>query len=158
MRALISQWLVQDVSWLPVHVAGRSLVDIINAPESGIVHLVHPSPTPWPTLAKALSSELAVPLVPYHEWLSKLEHLALAQKEDTDTSLNAVAALRLLNFYRSLGLKMDGTVENSCEAFGLPRLSTENAVKASSTLADSEQLGGVDAKLWVSYWRAVGFM
>ena len=132
----------------------------MDTPESGIFHLVHPTPTPWLTLAKVLSSDLGVTLVPYHEWLSKLEYLAVSQKDIANGASNSVAALRLLNFYRSteLALRTDGVTENKLEAFGVPRLSLQRSLNASSTLAKAEQLSGADTKLWLAYWYGVGFM
>jgi hypothetical protein len=137
--------------------AARSLVDFMESPGSQIVHLVHPKPTPWLKLAAALSSELSVPLVPYHEWLSKLEHIAILQDGNAPTAPDALAASRLLNFYRSIALKMNG-METPLEAFGFPRLSTECAIKISSTLVDLEELSDGDVKAWLAYWRGVGFI
>jgi hypothetical protein len=133
------------------------MADFMQAPESRIVHLVHPKSTPWPKLAAVLSSELSVPLVPYHEWLSKLEHMAISQDRNAHTAPDALAASRLINFYRSIALKMDGT-EHPLEAFGFPCLSTEHAVNISSTLVDLEELSDGDVKAWLAYWRGVGFI
>lgn len=131
----------------------------MDASESGIVHLVHPTPTPWLTLAKVLSSELDVTLVSYHEWLSKLEYLAVSEKGSEDAAPNSVAALRLLDFYRSTELlRTDGVAEKMSEAFGVPRLSFQRSLNASSRLAKVEQLSGADTKLWLAYWYSVGFM
>jgi hypothetical protein len=137
--------------------AARSLVDFMESPGSQIVHLVHPKSTPWSNLAIALSSQLSVPLVPYHEWLSKLEHIAILRDRNAHTAPDALAASRLLNFYRSIALKMDG-IENPLEAFGFPRLSTARALNTSSTLVDLEQLSDGDVKGWLAYWRGVGFI
>ncbi|KAF8200271.1 hypothetical protein BJ912DRAFT_921743 [Pholiota molesta] len=41
----------KDVSWIPVQAAAKSMADFMQAPESRIVHLVHPKSTPWPKLA-----------------------------------------------------------------------------------------------------------
>ncbi len=121
---------------------------------------MHPTPTPWLTLAKVLSSDLGVTLVPYHEWLSKLEYLAISQKGNANGASNSVAALRLLNFYRSteLALRTDGVTQYKFEAFGVPRLSLQRSLNVSSTLAKAEQLSGADTKLWLAYWYGVGFM
>ncbi len=68
---------------------------------SGVKHC---SPCPshsdfrGPRWHKCYQTELSVPLVSYHEWSSKLEQLALAQKEDADTNPNSAVALRLLTF------------------------------------------------------------
>jgi hypothetical protein len=129
----------------------------MQSPESRIVHLVHPKPTPWSQLAAVLWSELSVPLVPYHEWLSKLEHTAISQGGNAHTAPDTLAASRLINFYRSIALKMDGT-ENPLEAFGFPCLSTEHAVNTSSTLVKLEPLSDGDVKAWLAYWRGIGFI
>ncbi|KAF8968163.1 hypothetical protein BDZ97DRAFT_1655638 [Flammula alnicola] len=150
----------EDVSWIPVHVAARALVDFMLSSEaSGIAHLVHPKSTPWSTLASAFTRELSVPLVPYHAWLSKLEHAALARETNTNGLSNSFAALRLLDFFRGIALKIN-EVGQPLEAFGFPRLSTEQAVAMSSTLGNPglEDLTATDVKNWLTYWKAVGFM
>ncbi|KAF8200278.1 hypothetical protein BJ912DRAFT_1020035 [Pholiota molesta] len=96
--------------WFPALVQSAKFVSCL--PNVG-------KPTPWSQLAAVLSSELSVPLVPYHEWLSKLEHMAISQGGNAHTAPDALAASRLINFYRSIALKMDGT-ENPLEAFGFP--------------------------------------
>ncbi|KAK0461856.1 uncharacterized protein EV420DRAFT_1477578 [Desarmillaria tabescens] len=45
------------ISWLPVHMAAQLLVDCIDIPTS-IMHLVHPKPVIWSTLARIISDEV----------------------------------------------------------------------------------------------------
>ncbi|KAF9471438.1 acetyl-CoA synthetase-like protein [Pholiota conissans] len=147
----------KDISWIPIQAAAEALVDFMESSESGIAHLVHPRSVPWSKLATAITSELSAPLVPYHEWLSKLEHMAILQERNLQTEQDAIAASRLLNFYRNIALKKDGT-EHFSEAFGFPALSTEFAVKNSSTLVHLKELSDEEVKSWLTYWRTAGFM
>ncbi|KAF4618223.1 hypothetical protein D9613_011591 [Agrocybe pediades] len=151
----------KDVDWIPVHLAAKAMVDYRRAGSPGsssLVHLVHPQPTPWAKLASIAAQELSVPLVSYTEWLQKLEGTVTQNGESAEMtveSLKAIPALRLLDFYRVVAsnLQKDGN------AFGLPRLSCENAVRLSPTLSEGiPPLGEEDVKSWLSFWREVGYV
>ncbi|KAF9553324.1 acetyl-CoA synthetase-like protein [Agrocybe pediades] len=151
----------EDVDWIPAHVAAKAMIDYRCAGSSGtssVVHLVHPRPVSWAKLAYVAAKELSVPLVSYEKWLGKLENIGI---QDRDTagmsveSLKAIPALRLLGFYRAIGanLKKNGN------AFGLPRLSCENAIKLSPTLANGvSSLGEEDVMSWLKFWTDIGYV
>ena len=115
-----------------------------------MVHLTHSNPTLWSVIAAALASELGVPLVPYNEWLSRLEATA-------NTATHKISALRLLGFFRHIEKQIDANAA-SFEAFGLPLLDNSRAVSLSSSLSEAEPLSGHDARAWVAYWKGVGFI
>ncbi|KAF9544259.1 acetyl-CoA synthetase-like protein [Agrocybe pediades] len=153
-----------DVDWIPVHIAAKAMSDYSRSGnESGsstIVHLVHPRPVPWSTLASVLAQELSVPLVHYSEWLEKLESMAKEKEKISDSDITGVGAhgihaLRLLDFYRSLISKMD----QGGNAFGLPRLSCTQAVKLSDTLSSGiSPLGEEAVRSWLGFWKGIGFI
>ncbi|KAF8898448.1 acetyl-CoA synthetase-like protein [Infundibulicybe gibba] len=141
-----------DISWIPIHIAAAALVDSCGASAPGsVLHLAHPRPVAWSSVARALSSELSVDLVTYDEWLAKLEELAAL---DITDKFKQTPALQLLGFFRSLATKSNG------DAFGLPKLDLTQALAASPTLANPvlPQLGDSDVKGWIEYWRRVGFL
>ncbi|THH14562.1 hypothetical protein EW146_g5781 [Bondarzewia mesenterica] len=146
-----------DVSWLGVHLAAAAAVDFRNA-ESSIVHLVHPRPVPWSTLFSALSSELKIPVIPYAEWLARLDKSAqeLAGGMDAD-DLRHNPALKLLDWYHSAFVGGNG---RNVDALGFPKLDMTRALKESPKLAspDLPMMGEADARLWVRYWKSIGFI
>ncbi|KAF9556258.1 acetyl-CoA synthetase-like protein [Agrocybe pediades] len=151
----------KDIDWIPVHLAAKAVVDYRRAGSPGsssLVHLVHPQPTSWAKLASIAAQDLSVPLVSYVQWLEKLEGAATRNGDSAETSvesLKAIPALRLLDFYRVVAsnLRKEGN------AFGLPRLSCENAVRLSPTLSEGiPPLGEQDVKSWLNFWKEVGYV
>ncbi|KAJ7753642.1 hypothetical protein DFH07DRAFT_921322 [Mycena maculata] len=141
----------RNVTWLPVQVAAAAIIDFLEiGPSTRIVHLVNPQPVPWSTLGKIIASELSVPLVPYAEWLSRVESASKTRK-----SSGPFRAPRLLEFFRSRNL----STGPERDAFGLPKLDMANALSASQGLQFPKcRLGENDVKLWMMYWRSVGLL
>ncbi|KAF7349949.1 Acetyl-CoA synthetase-like protein [Mycena venus] len=92
----------RDVSWIPVHLAAAAIVDFLDLPTAKILHLINPKSVPWRTLAAAAALELDVQLVPYADWLSRLETATNVHK-----SIVTSRATHLLHFFRSLNRKRD---------------------------------------------------
>ncbi|EIW79995.1 acetyl-CoA synthetase-like protein [Coniophora puteana RWD-64-598 SS2] len=144
----------KSVSWIPTSVAAFLLVKLTGStyrPRSGIVHLIHPHPVQFSSLAAPFSSALNVPMVSYKEWLSKLEAL---NGEARDADVSDLRALRLLTFFQ--GLALDKTAG---DAMGFAKLDCTQ-LKASSVLADAEcePLGADNVRRWLDYWRRKGLM
>lgn len=159
----IADFAVQDTAWMPLHHAAAILVDYLKAsplPDNHIVHLVHPRPVPWSQLAAVFSRELSVPVVPYSEWLAKLEDAAnsVSQNGSQDDSqrevemMTNIRALRLLPFFKDVG-----TNGKSGNSFGMQALDVKQAIAASATMADPAfpQLDADDVRRWLAYWRSV---
>ncbi len=126
----------QLVSWLPVHMAAQIIVDNIDV-FSPVMHLVHPNPVPWVILARVISQELNVKLVPYTRWLEALENSAF-----DPTSLPAI---RILPHYRRSALAQG---RKNREAFGMPHL-----VTSSDRREGIPPLGEDEVRNWLQYWR-----
>ncbi|KAK0453915.1 hypothetical protein EV421DRAFT_1730853 [Armillaria borealis] len=124
------------VSWLPVHIAAQLLVDHIDN-SIPIMHLVHPKPVSWSTLARFASQELNVKLVSYTHWLEALENSTL--------DATVFPAMRILTYYKRCA-KIIGL--RNREAFGLPRLSTTSIQEASIPPLDENEV-----RNWLQYWR-----
>ncbi|KAF9553318.1 hypothetical protein CPC08DRAFT_754299 [Agrocybe pediades] len=150
------------------NMAARVLVDFrkpVTLGTSSLVHLIHPKPVPWSSLAHSVAKSLSLSLVHFSEWVGKLEELH-RQRSDSGVgsqlvnlkSRREVAGLRLLPFLRSLETK----AHKSLNAFGFVRLCCDNAVLLSPTLASrAKQAPPVDAKdveLWLKYWQSDGFL
>lgn len=140
------------VTWIPIHAAASALVEMRKSDDL-YLHLVHPSPVPWTNIVAVVSEALMVPLVPYHQWLSRLEQWdsnSISHREENP-------AIRLLDFYRS---SAKVTHPGDAEAFGFPRLSTVRAVEAAPSLrpANLQPLGQDDILSWIKYWKKKGFL
>ena len=122
-----------------------------------VVHLAHPRPVLWSTIFEAFSTILNIPLVPYTEWVARLEKsgevLATASAEEEATAIRNNPALRLIEFFRGISMDVDPSKE-----MGLPSLSLDEAKNASKTLRDEKlcPLSVADVKQWISYWRGTG--
>ncbi|KAJ7083262.1 hypothetical protein C8R44DRAFT_822628 [Mycena epipterygia] len=140
----------RGVSWIPVHVAAAAIIDFLEAvPSTRIVHLINPQPIAWSILAKLIASDLSVPLVPYTDWLSRLEN---ATQHEHSKSFRAP---RLLNFFRSVNRQ----ISDEEDAFAFPKLDMRHALSSSESLQASDcRLGEKDVKEWMRYWRSVGLL
>ncbi|EIW79977.1 acetyl-CoA synthetase-like protein [Coniophora puteana RWD-64-598 SS2] len=151
----------KPVSWIPTSVAASLLVKLARStyrPRSGIVHLIHPKPVPFSSLAAPFASALNVPMVPYKEWLSKLEALHDQASNSAETQSNSdvsnLRALRLVTFFQSLALD-----KAAGDAMGFAKLDCTQ-LKASPVLADvgHEPLGADSVQRWLDYWRRKGLL
>ncbi|KAL6303205.1 male sterility protein-domain-containing protein, partial [Sparassis latifolia] len=62
------------VAWLPVDIVTSALLDMVSSKiVEPVLNLVHPRPVTWDSLFAPAAANLGVPLVPYSEWLGRLE-------------------------------------------------------------------------------------
>ena len=109
-----------------------------------VADLIHPNPISWNTVFNRFSELLQVPLVPYSEWLAKLEE----QLTVPDSNLHA---LRLLNMYRNIKLEWGFETEAT-----LANVANENSAKGSKSLGNAAKLTIEDADRWMNYWKSTG--
>ncbi|PCH36322.1 hypothetical protein WOLCODRAFT_108541 [Wolfiporia cocos MD-104 SS10] len=149
----------ENISWVPIDAAAAAIADMRNYTNE-TVHLIHPKPVSWAAVMGPLAQALRVPLVPFHEWLARLENIA--QSEDSQDGKHHgkdKAAVKLLSFF--LELQKRRATSTSRESMGhLPQAVAEKAKKASKTFGDENlpTLGAQDVEKWVAYWRKVGFL
>lgn len=132
------------------------IVDLRDS-SSSIVHLVHPKPVPWTDFAETVSSELCVPLVPYSEWLRRLEERALSNDSGAEESLPGA---KILSFFRQAASGMEES-EDGKEAMGLAALDISRAMSESVTMRDDgemRKIGVGEVKLWLENWSSRGHL
>ncbi|KAL6306740.1 hypothetical protein BKA93DRAFT_894740 [Sparassis latifolia] len=149
----------RDVNWIPSEYASRAIADFRRASEGNLfVHLNHPRPVSWSSLASVISSELSIKLISYAEWLAMLQEGAQLSSEGGSDRVDVALlrkhrALRLLPFFKRVA-----SLENGALAMGFPDLSIKHAMALSPTLADPQirELGPDDVRKWLTYWRQLG--
>ena len=141
------------MTWFPAYEAAKAFAEMRYSPEP-ILHLVHPRPVYWRTLLEPIAQELGVPLVPYAEWLAKLEGSVEHGSAEEVEAMKANPALRLLPFYKAQA----ETMTADREAMGLVFISTEKAVRVSESLAKLPQLDAERARMWLAAWKRSGFI
>lgn len=144
-------------------VAASAIIDMLHS-SSQTLHIVHPNPSSWSTTMRTIGSVLNLPLVPFSEWVSKLEASAnsLDQQGGGAASLRSNPSLALLDFYKHMGRAFEDApkefdVEGK-EAGGIARLSTDKSTGESESLKNAPTITEQDAKRWIGYWRAKGFL
>ena len=99
-----------------------------------------------------------MPLVPYAEWLDRLEaDLANPSRSEVEAA-TANPALRLIDMFRAY--RNGAPKSEAREAMGVPKLQTSQAVKASPALRKENlsPLGKEDALRWLRYWQRAGLL
>jgi hypothetical protein len=148
------------VSWIPLDIAAQILVGMRNSSES-LVHLAHPHPIPWKTVFGRIASTMNVDLVPYSDWLSRLESKRFEFEREASIkrgsgrgNVRKHTAFQLLDlFYRIVHVYSDPEAEAI-----LPKVSTEIAERVVPSLACIRQLSIEDVDKWMLYWKSVGLI
>ncbi|KIK57239.1 hypothetical protein GYMLUDRAFT_247199 [Collybiopsis luxurians FD-317 M1] len=156
------------VSWMPMDAVSDALLDIGFGAERPpmAVNVVHPRPISWTSVVQKLRKILmrekqlaadALRIVPYKQWVAKVEDFAKAPSEE---DLKNVPAIKFIDFYRSQAtvdeaLRKDG-LERS-ESVGLTSLRTKNVEMLSERVRNLGPLDEPVIEQWVKYWIAAGF-
>jgi len=139
--------LRQTVSFVPLDVAAKAIADMRDSPTQ-ILHLAHPSPVPWNSLIQPTADILSVPLVYYHDWVSRLERI-----DDDENSDEYPSALRLLDFFQRSDLDgSPGGPSASSEVMGFPTLSMKRSIEYLPRLSEMRGIVGEVGK-WLEYWK-----
>lgn len=151
-----------SIAWLPSDVAAAVLLEFRASigPER-VLNLVHPRPVPWSAVMSPIADALQVPLVPFSEWLRRLEG-----SPDTPEAMERNPALKLRAFFaaahakaqRSAALLKSAGSPTQPEAFTGVTLSTAKAQQQSSVLRQAPQLDPEAALGWLHYWRRQQFV
>ncbi|KAH8103378.1 hypothetical protein BXZ70DRAFT_1055180, partial [Cristinia sonorae] len=153
-----------DVSWFAMDTICHTILDVLhlherrNLPE--LMNVVHPRPTPWHNIMEDLNDAFglgnSLPLIPFEQWTTKVEEMAV---NPTGSDLQDVPAIKLLQFLRQV---VHSSVSESSrslrDAEGFPKYDTARARQVSPSLRHTAPLGRDQVKMWVSYWRSKDFL
>lgn len=152
--------LDEQVSWLPVDYAAKSVVELVDLPthpdfssptptptqgDCPVYHVLHSTRVPWSTILTALhAAQLDFKSVPRNDWLKAL------RASDPDERRNP--SRKLLAFYEGkYGAEVEGTRTRA-------GLDVKRTVAVSGWLREAPVAGeGLVAK-WVGAWRESGFL
>ncbi|KIJ28759.1 hypothetical protein M422DRAFT_189414, partial [Sphaerobolus stellatus SS14] len=142
------------VSFVPLHVAAAAMIELRNS-SSTFAHIVHPRPVSWKNAVGTVAEFLDVPVVPFQEWLKRLE-----AAPRTSEALHNNPALHLLGFYHACMAPSDFDIarQEESEAMGLANYeTTQTVVNAPSLNTDNlPQLGREEIARWIGYWEGKG--
>ncbi|KAF9034495.1 acetyl-CoA synthetase-like protein [Hymenopellis radicata] len=120
-------------TWIPLDIASGAVIDFSRANTSKAIFTI-------------IGQELNLPLVPYAEWVRRLEGCS--------ASVQDVPALKLLDFFKAgLDVQLQGR-----EAIGIPALSCEGAIRCSTQLQQSRPIQPSEVVSWLDYWAQIGFI
>ncbi|CCM00767.1 uncharacterized protein FIBRA_02808 [Fibroporia radiculosa] len=148
----------RDVAWIPLEVVAAAVADLRRAScPTRTVHLVHPRPVSWNTIAVVIGTRFGIPLVPYARWLARLERITQATHEESSgeqATSRSLRVLQLLPMFKAIG----ASLQSGTMALGFHDIPASRALEASPTLADPElrQLGEEDVQRWLAYWQRAG--
>ncbi|KAL1710425.1 hypothetical protein EV121DRAFT_192955 [Schizophyllum commune] len=135
----------QEVNWVSSNSVAGTLIDAAFF-EDGLApshNIVHPRPVNWARMIEDVQHSLKkqlgrdVPIIPFQEWLEKLEATAAR----TDVDVQEVPGVKLLDFFRGMS-----------SGRGLGDFATDKMTAVSKTLRVLQSLGQKDADAWVRYW------
>ena len=144
--------LAKVVSLLPLQACAQALVQILGTKTTGPtlhLHLLNPTPYQWDDVFGYIAKKLDVPLVPYHEWFTKLKEVPATTKDAQEYS-----ALRLLDFFGSLAQG------SGLEAGVLPLYNTEVTRSVCPVLNEEglRHLRTEEIQGWLDYWNSIGHL
>ncbi|TCD65176.1 putative NRPS-like protein biosynthetic cluster [Steccherinum ochraceum] len=140
-----------DAAWITMNTAARAMIDIIfsvtGQPDPLLVNLVHPRPIKWSTVFQSIGDALSkpLPLVPFTEWLAKVE--SLSENANAQT-LDRIPAIKLLSFLRDIG----------ASGRRMHVFATAAARRVSPSLDNADSLNAAIARSWVAYWKEKQFI
>lgn len=121
------------------------------------LHLIHPRPMHWSSIMEPLAQALGLLVVPYDEWIERLEQSGERLTADEEVEI----------MWQNPALKLIGTfirakmAPSTCrEAMGVPHLDSTQAQRVSPSLTPQAlpQLSTNDALQWVAYWKRIGYL
>ncbi|KAF7761593.1 hypothetical protein Agabi119p4_9585 [Agaricus bisporus var. burnettii] len=124
----------ETVTWLPVDAAATAFLDLLKysgnaSPPIAYLNLVHPQPTPWNDLFKAVADHLQLDFIPYNKWTELLRSKAnvLAdQDHEASTDLTGFLSGDHLGAGK---FKLDITLENCPSLKDVKALEGEDLIK-----------------------------
>jgi len=135
----------QDMSLIPLDIVGTVIVELRGS-SAGVLHLAHPKLVSWDFVFGYMAKILGVPLVPYSQWLMKLE------ASESEQAVKQNSALRLLDYYKSVNTAISTSPKEAL----LKVLATGVAESESPALRNALAIGEPDIQKWLDYWKTAG--
>ena len=116
-------------------------------------HIVHPRPVLWDDIIGHVSDALQVPVIPYDDWLTRLE-----ASPKTEEAMHRNPALHLIDFYHASAAPKGFLQGENCEAMGMMSYDTAVTVAEAPSMGPLSlaQLTREDVKSWIGYWKSKG--
>ncbi|EJD43640.1 ketoacyl-synt-domain-containing protein [Auricularia subglabra TFB-10046 SS5] len=147
----------KDVSWIPLDAAAKAIADVAcyTATAPSVLHLVHPKPVLWSDIFGAVSAKTGAQLIPYGEWVARLENVLL--DGSTNGSSDVSHALRLLDFFRDRLEKVktapkDRLLGDAYDGLLFPRVDMAQMLRVSPSLREVRPLDASDVETWLDAW------
>jgi thioester reductase-like protein len=153
------------ISWISPDTVAGVIIDLANYTESypQALNIINPQPITWNDMvrniqqAMQLECGIHLPLIPYEDWFSALEHSASSVQDTKD--IIRIPAIKLVNFFDHLARKnSEDSQPGETEAFNFPTFSTDKCTTISGTLAAQPPLSKHDIYQWVQYWAKNGIL
>ncbi|KAI0457437.1 male sterility protein-domain-containing protein [Xylaria acuta] len=138
-----------DIDWVPINVVAKVFIEVLrhelrsnHESHCRVYHVANPSKTSWGALLPATCHVLGsdVGLVPFHEWVHKLQ-----EKARKDYDVQRLPALKILPFYKAMAAPPEAR---------MPVLDTTHTLTVSETLANLEPVQGVWMERWIPAWTS----
>lgn len=125
-----------------------------------IHQLEHPRPVHWNSIMNPISKALHLPLVPYAEWLARLEksRFTIKTPSDVEEMKHRNPAWSLIDLFRSM--KAHRSEAPWRRAAGQTVLDMSHSLSAAPCLSEENlpELNGEDAINWLQFWRRIGVL
>ncbi|KZT66436.1 hypothetical protein DAEQUDRAFT_739999 [Daedalea quercina L-15889] len=152
------------VSWVPLAAAASAVAGLIHvASKEDVIHLVHPRPVTWSLLAAIIVRELGTTLVPFGEWVMKLDALYESKKSGDDWEggqgeVELLQTTRALHFRGWFKVLSSTPRDDDAQALNFPALSVSRAKELCPVMTRIAPLCEDDVKNWLAYWRKIGLL
>ncbi|KAI0441964.1 male sterility protein-domain-containing protein [Xylaria telfairii] len=136
------------IDWVPIDVVAKVFMDVLDHElhrthdsHCQVYHIANPNKTSWGALLPATCHVLGnnVGLVPFHEWVHKLQ-----QQAGKGYDVQKLPALKILPFYKSMVAPPEAR---------MPVLGTEHTLEVSKALAKVDAVQGVWMEHWIQAWN-----
>jgi thioester reductase-like protein len=136
---------IKVAAWMPTVPAAIAVIQMLSSPYH-YLHLAHPRPIPYSTLIRYAADIYNVPVIPYAEWLSKLEAQLPDANVDAKVAMKERPFLALLPVFRRFD---ENTFPDSMD------VETRRAEEVAEALSEDHLplLGREDVRRWIEYWK-----
>ncbi|KAF8601151.1 hypothetical protein BDV93DRAFT_446190, partial [Ceratobasidium sp. AG-I] len=162
---------IGNVSWLPLDIATRSIVDICVARGlilPPVINASHPRPVPWAHIISIFSDVLKsrgvsrqpLSVVSFRQWNDRVINEVAASKGPRRSTYNRFPSTKIQNIFERIVRGDEGIRDRERTDLevggGTAMLDIYQAVQMSKSLKDAPKLGKSHVEKWVDYWEREG--